>query len=151
MRKKGISIFVICALIATMFFSLTGCAKGNSICSLEKAYETGIITKADLDNIAFFFNEGENAIAPSREKDPPTLSEKSEKLIISDFKKYIKKNFSYTPKDVWVTGYFGTYNECVAVTIVYYGQSVDDGIPDCTIDGVVFYDYHEMFIWTQGI
>ena len=149
MRKKIMSALACCLLIAMMLFALIGCAKDDTMYTLDEAYRLDLISKVDLESIAYFFNEDDkDTDTTPRLKSPATLSKKTNKAITRDFKKFINKIQSRNAEDVQISGYFGTYNGYVAITIY------ESGIPavesDHVIDGVVFYDYNGMYIWDQN-
>ena len=100
-----------------------------SFVHLEDAYDTGLLTQADLMSIAYYYfgstihNEeimGEGYIpAP---KSPEALDDETELLIRESWaKKYNESRNSSeaakTEKDFTILNYCGTYNGCVAVQL----------------------------------
>jgi len=94
--------------------------------TLEKVYEDGLITKEDLLNIAYYYNDGEgNADYQASPLNPESLNAVIEKAIKQEFAKWYNEycaeqhgvTTSYTEEGIAVWEYLGTYNNYVAVKI----------------------------------
>ena len=84
---KKINLFLICLMFSLCLVSCDKCNEGTFYI-LEEAYEQNLISKEDLKNIAYYYNElVDNDFVPTP-KDPEVLDECTEKIIK---KMYLKK------------------------------------------------------------
>lgn len=139
--------------------------KPSPFCSLENAYDLGLLTQADLMSIAYYYfgstvyNEeimGEGYVpAP---KNPEILSEKTQLLIREAWAKrynelYNKSDSDKTENDFFILKYCGTYNGCVAVQLELKGVAYPAVYNPLTfeIGGVKFiYNFpgpHPIYVW----
>ncbi|MFA5692415.1 MAG: hypothetical protein WC907_02265 [Acholeplasmataceae bacterium] len=124
--KKRLILFLI-------IFILTSCHKpsNNKLYSLKDAYDSEIITKNDLKDIAYYLNDDSMPIYPD---ELDVLTEKEIKISRLNLLKSLKDqkgkliNQDATINDITIHKYFGVYNDAYAVIIhdnyTGYGQAV---------------------------
>ena len=142
--KKYISI-LLCLFCSS---SLSGC--NNYIryfYTLTDAYNNGYITRADLLNIAYYYNGMTNV---NDENFVPTeilqndLSKKTIKAIKNTYLATILENDpNATIEGVHISRYFGKYGDCVSLSMRDDYTCVDllPSIEEYIIDGVKFINY----------
>lgn len=131
--------------------------------TLQEAYDKGLLTQADLMNIAYYHNSSINwAVQYIPEdyvpvpKNPETLSQETETAIKQTyFDEYFKadKNHNTSLDDIYVgDDYYGTYNNCVAVMVWCADFGYACVIGDVNIGGVRFLysDSNEILIWVSN-
>ena len=163
---KRFFVILVCIILSGLtLFSLNGCTYNenqeeniqSTICGLEEAHETGLISKDDLKSIAYYYN-GENAETDFTPipKNPQTLSENTiSKIKRAYYDKVSNGKSEATVDDVYIGGYYGTYNGCVIVEINGDCMSGIGGdpisYPEYVIDGVVFYWYTPLQVWQETV
>ena len=134
--------------------------------SLQKAYDLGLLTQADIKSIAYHIGkiEYESFAIP---KMPTTLSAEVENAIKEAWAVMFRTSGTYldgtpmfpnaTAEDFEITGYYGTYNDCVAVKVADRYTSYMQGRPtdantDIIIAGVAFnFDFGpSVIIWKMS-
>lgn len=152
---KKLFIALISAILSClMLFAFVGCKKlPGTLYWLEDAYSDGLISYDDLRSIAYYYNgeKSESDFVPSP-MNPESLS--------AETRRKIQETYYYQSSgddkgasldDVWVGGYYGTYNGCVVVTVFATCDSGIGGEPmyyeEYEIDGVVFYGYNPLKVW----
>ena len=112
--KKKILVTVI-FLITALSMLISGCDKkyGNFY-TLEEAYNNGLLTKENLEEIAYYINENLNY--------PKALNRITEKKIKNDmaYKISCEMNIEKAEaRDVFIKAYYGEYSGCYVVRIDY--------------------------------
>ena len=147
--KKFFTVFLSAILSFCMLFAFSGCKEKpyGKFYTLEQAYEAGYITQEDLINIAYYRhpNLEKNAHFYGEDFSPIPLAEFSEDLqrkikldkVFYENKQAQEKNWRYymTVDDVYIAGYYGIYNDCVAV---YFGDQGLIVLESDLIGGVYF-------------
>ncbi len=162
MIKKVFFVFVLIILCVCIFSSCALFVSRGEFISLQKAYDTGIITKEDLKSIAYYQNgdnrgiDNENFV-PNK-KTPETLSAETEKAIKETRAYNLRKNSlsgistkMAKADDVEIFKYYGTYNNYVAVMLFDAFTDYDQALWEIEIDGVVFYykNGNRIFLWKE--
>lgn len=133
----------ICLLLLTV--TLTSCFNKTNLYSLEEAYEKELITKEDLWNIAYIYNDYNNA--SDFEYDIKENSVVIDKRLERKIKKaYLKEELSdiifATIDGVIIKSVYGLYGDCYVLEMDNNYEEVDLYIHErYEIDGVVFLDY----------
>ena len=161
--KRIFIALVTTVLSCIMLFAFVACKDNedekdklqSTVCGLEEAYESGLISKDELRSIAYYYN-GEEAATDfvPIPKNPESLSEET---VLKIKKAYYLKlggdEKGAVIDDVGIGGYYGTYSGCVVVVI---NGSCVSGIggdpiyyPEYTIDGIVFYQYTPLKVWKE--
>lgn len=142
--KKHISIL----LCAFGIVSLTGCNNDiGEFYSLAEAYNNGYITRNDLLNIAYYYNNETNVNDETfvpKEISVNDLSKKTLKAIKNTYLVTILKNDSKATLDgVHLNKYFGKYGDCVSLNMKddYTCYDLLPPIEEYVIDGVKFLNY----------
>ena len=81
------------------------------------------------------------------------LSKKTEKQIIKDYRKYRRDLGVHGTEILWIARYYGTYNDCVAVSIGRdWSKSLSIEIRIKTIGGVEFKysPVNKITVWKDG-
>lgn len=134
---------------------LFGCneEKGNFY-SLQECYDNGYLTTEDLKNIAFYYNDEnyDDSFEPTP-KIPETLSNATENNIKQVYLNNLKERFpDATLGGIRITKYYGTYDDCVVVTVwddfIDYDLMV---IPEQFIGSILFKNYCEREIYVYII
>ncbi len=142
MVKKLLSIGAAAVMGACLF---CGCGDGatETICELQEAYENGFLTKTDLQNIAEEFHKnswdfsaedrligdfGKNKLNAIKETEAENIRNGN----VARFPKREVKS-----KDLTIVGYYGSFNNCVALRIAG-GLAYPDVIETVIIDDVTF-------------
>ena len=131
-------------LILTVFTTVS-CSNTKTLYSLEEAYENGFITKEDLWNVAYIYNNYVNASEfeyDVKENHP----EPNEFLKYKIKKEYLKEELSdlvfASIGGVNIKRYYGQYSGCYILDMDNDYVNVDLMIHDrYEIDGVVFLNY----------
>ena len=154
MAKK---FFVMGVAMIMVFGLFTGCgiAKG-SFYSLQAAYENGWLTQEDLKTLAYYWNgESDDENFTPKPKTPETLDAKTEKAMRHfHFSQSIDKRehpFA-TAKGVYISNYWGVYEDCVVVGTQDNYRQVDIlYLEECIVGGVVFIKFapSEMKVWRE--
>ncbi|MBQ1942860.1 MAG: hypothetical protein II368_04340, partial [Clostridia bacterium] len=142
----------------------------GEICSLEEAYEKGLLTTAQLTEIAYLWNgarntdgdyqairetiKPENLCAEKTEKAKSAYAKmKTEVLQEINNTYYPETPIVITEADVQVGGYYGTWGDC-AVVFMFIEMAnpdivfIEDPIfRTLTIGGVEFVDYSILYVW----
>ena len=158
--KKKVIIFLLSIICAFGVMFSAGCnTPTGKFYTLQEAYDNGFLTQEDLMSIAYFNNGGreynedimdENYVpAPMN---PTALSAETDMAIRQSYwDKYYKENTptNRTIDDIGL-GYYGTYNNCVAVK-VYFGGFVIEIVRKDYVGGItVFYNCGEKIsIWVK--
>lgn len=129
-----LSILCACAEKKDNEFSDTPAKRGDFY-TLQEAYDQGLITKADLQNIAYYqnYSKHDESYIPTP-KNPAELSAETAHAI--------KQTYAYDlhigkkPSEIFVTKYYGMYNDCVAIMIYSPGGWWESPWED-EIDGVI--------------
>lgn len=142
--KKYISI-LLCLFSSS---SLSGCNNYiGDFYTLTDAYNNGYITREDLLNIAYYYNDMTNvndeAFVPI-EISQNDLSKKTIKAIKNTYLATILENASYATVDgIHISSYFGQYGDCVSLSMRDDYTCVDllPPVEEYIIDGVKFINY----------
>ncbi|MBQ5801568.1 MAG: hypothetical protein IIW27_00815 [Clostridia bacterium] len=129
----------------------------GEICSLEEAYEKGLLTTAQLTEIAYLWNGARNT-----DGDYQAIRETIKPENLCAVPKVLQEiNNTYYPEtpiviteaDVQVGGYYGTWGDC-AVVFMFIEMAnpdivfIEDPIfRTLTIGGVEFVDYSILYVW----
>lgn len=107
--------------------------------SLKEAYDHGWISKADLRNIAYHkTGDAQNNCFVHTSKNPETLAAETEYAIKTAWlSKAGTVSSSQSLEDIEITGYYGVYNDLIAVLIRGYAD-FPAVIYTETIDGIEF-------------
>jgi hypothetical protein len=138
-----ILIYHKCLICILVFVS--GCSSKNKLYSLEEAYENKLITKEDLWNIAYIYNDYNNA--SDFEYDTKENSVVIDKRLERKIKKaYLKEELSdiifATIDGVNIKSVYGLYGDSYVLEMDNNYEVVDLYIHErYEIDGVVFLDY----------
>ena len=146
---KKMKAIAIVALILFGVVALTACtpeedeivAKGTFY-SLQEAYDKELLTIEDLQSIASFPNS-----------DPEQLNTEVAINIKEAWAKTIRTRdinpiLEATVDDIMIIGYFGTYNECVAVRLNDSFTDYPDVVREVIVAGVTFvYSGASIIIW----
>ncbi len=146
-------------MVIVMMLAMTACApkQRGEFCTLQEAYDQGLLTQDDLKNIAYYQNGGsDDENFEPMPKTPESLSDKTEKAI-KETRAYDLRNQDTNPikkakaKDVTILKYYGTYNNCVAVMITDYYHSYDLMEWDIEIEDVLFHysNGNRIIIWNE--
>ena len=133
----------ICLLL--LIVTLTSCFNKTNLYSLEEAYEKELITKEDLWNIAYIYNDYNNA--SDFEYDTKENSVVIDKRLERKIKKaYLKEELSdiifATIDGVNIKSVYGLYGNSYVLEMDNNYEEVDLYIHErYEIDGVVFLDY----------
>ena len=123
---------------------LVSCNASSKLINLEDAYNTGIISKEELWNIAYYHNECINASDVEYDlKDIGTLPNYIERKIKNYYKK-IELDDVLCPSNklIYISGFYGEYNNKYVVKIHNEYKVVDLYIYDeYRIDEIVFLKY----------
>ena len=151
--KKAISILFACILSAALCIGLTGCGEPEekkAFYTLEEAYENGLITYEDLEEIYRIRNDGEGSLE---------LSANEEKTIcqsfFDNFQIIIQEDEVYgpeidKPEDVEVVQFDGLYHGYYVVTITWFYSPIT-ALSRHEIADFVFYTHPSeyIFVWTN--
>ena len=153
--KKMMAFVAVCVpLIATAL--VAGCGPEQqyaesigTMCSLEEAYERGLMTQEDILSIAYYYNQGTDGneelmgenYAP-KPMVPETLDEERVNQIKRTYLNEVIAMPEGTFEHVIIRAYYGTYDESVVILITddYHGYDYVFE-PEHEIGGVWFYDY----------
>ena len=147
--------FIYLILVSILIISFSSCSNTSKMYSLEKAYEHNLLTKEDLWNIAYYYNDCVNA--SNVEYPIKYISEKMDSQLERKIKKaYIKYNLNDilfpSVNEVNVKKYYGKYSGChvlemdnnyIDVDLVFYGEYEIDGIVFLNYTGYYFKVYVE--------
>ena len=148
--KKFFTVFLSAILSFCMLFAFSGCKEKpyGKFYTLWQAHKAGYITQEDLINIAYYKhpNLEENAHFYGEDFSPIPLAEFSEDLqrkikldkVFYENQIAKEKHWRYymTVEDVYIVGYYGVYNGCVALLFGDIGQAV---VRMDSVFGVKFY------------
>ena len=118
---------------------------------LQEAYDLGLLDREDLESIAFYLNKDKEVFYGLE-----LLSDEIEMQIRIDYCIHIHKllqspnfNVDISKNYVFIDGYFGTYNNCIAV--IFNDGAWQMGRMD-NIAGVIFRygDSNTIKIWNEG-
>ena len=151
--KKGISILLAALLSAAMCVSLAGCKEPEeqkAFYTLKEAYENGLITYEDLEEIYRIRNDGE---------ENPLLSADEERAIcqsfFDNFHIIIQEEEVYGPEiekqeDVEIVEFDGLYHGYYALTMTWFYSPIT-AVPRYEIADFVFYTHPNeyLFVWTN--
>ncbi len=114
---------------------------------LREAYELNLLSKDDLENIAYYYNKLDNDEFNAKPKNPEYINANIEKNIKKFYLKEIINEPNISINYVNIYDYYGTYNRCVVVGITdsfyVYDYVIED---EYLLDGVSFYNFHEAAI-----
>ncbi len=114
---------------------------------LREAYELNLLSKDDLENIAYYYNKLDNDEFNAEPKNPEYINANIEKKIKKFYLKEIINEPNISINYVNIYDYYGTYNRCVVVGITdsfyVYDYVIED---EYLVDGVSFYNFHEAAI-----
>ena len=114
---------------------------------LREAYELNLLSKDDLENIAYYYNKLDNDEFNAEPKNPEYINANIEKKIKKFYLKEIINEPHISINYVNIYDYYGTYNRCVVVGITdsfyVYDYVIED---EYLVDGVSFYNFHEAAI-----
>ena len=154
-KQSGKACLLSCFALAVLLCLTVSCADGDYridnvnigiFFGMQEAYDNGLITVEDLQSIA---NHQNNGTKPSG-----TLSAEVERAI-EETVAYNLRNLNPNPitdataKDVRISKYYGTYNNCVAVMI---SAAATQALWDDVIAGVIFHynNGNSIVIWKQN-
>lgn len=120
----------------------------GKIIRLEEAYDNGLLTTKDLQDIAYYMGCAGDADYSPTPKNPETLDGeialKIKYLYLKDWRDLLPQ---LTVNDVIVTDYYGTYGSCIAVCLSNEIAPCDYIFEDeHYIGGVTFYNYCGAFV-----
>lgn len=120
---------------------------------LREAYELNLLSKDDLENIAYYYNKRysynklDNDEFNAKPKNPEYINANIEKNIKKFYLKEIINEPNISINYVNIYAYYGTYNRCVVVGITDSFNAYDYVIEDeYILDGVSFYKFYEAAI-----
>lgn len=140
---KRIQVLVLAIMIGALAV-FGGCnSDTGEICSLEKAYEQGLLDQEAMQSIADYWNS--NTVCPEE------LSSKTEKKIKKAYLQWIDPPAKPDIDKVHIIGYYGNYNEYIVVRMTDDYRAVDVMVyPEYKFGDVIFYDYFGFFrVWTE--
>lgn len=127
-------------------------AKRGDLYTLQEAYDLGLITKTDLQNIAYYANypNHDESFTPTP-KNPEELSAETAHAIKQTYAYEIhqeNENLTITPSAVDIRRYHGTYNNCV----VFMKGSWFQAFSEVEIGGITFlrYPVQEIYVWVSN-
>lgn len=115
--------------------------------NLQEAYEQKLLSKDDLENIAYYYNRLDNNEFQPRPKNPPYINKNDERIIKKVYLKEIINEPAKSIEEVNIYDYYGTYNECIVIGITDSYNVYDYVIKEeYVLDGISFYNFHEAAI-----
>jgi len=176
-KKQCVSAALLALCAACLVGTFASCEKSDGktggeqktgeFYSLREAYDNGFITLDDLKNIAHYHNtslkwfNSEDVADYSNYKDftPYDIGEIDDETSLAIRTDYFNGgDASYvdegcTVDNVWVDGYCGTYNGCIAVMMdaAYFGYATVVG-EDVIEDVLLYYsDSNRVTVWKEKI
>ena len=145
MFKKIVSLLLQIILIAVFAISATACKekeKMGAFYYLGEAFDKGLLTKADLESIAFYHNDDSMPVYPE------TLDAEIAEAIKRDF--VHNENCQDKTHEIEIK-YYGTYDGSVAF-LIYCKLSYADILYNETVDDVFFYygSPDKILIWKEN-
>ena|GEM_PF-1944982 len=134
--------------------------------SLQEAFDKGLLTKADLESIAYYHNDDSMPVYPEtldadivkasiediknnangNKEDEMELTEELKAIILQDLCAKNSVPFKSDLINTFILAYYGTYNGCVVLSISYITYS-----PTITIGGVKFFiNIYQITTWYKG-
>ena len=146
MAKKLVTLGIAILLLFSMA-ALTACGNEEdetmgTFYSLQEAYDEGLLAVEDLQNIASYSN-----------CDPEELSEEVAATIREARAKALRTRDTNpkpeaTADDITIIGYFGTYNDCVAIRLNDSFTDYPDVVREIVVAGITFvYSGASIIIW----
>lgn len=152
---------LIWVMMLLLSFLLVGCESPEedpvgTFYSLKEAYNNGVLTQNDLKNIAYYLNDNsdDDTFVPAP-LSPVYLSDELENNIkmTAVYGLHTRAENSKpeaTIDDVTIIGYYGTYNDYIAVRLNDNFSDYPDVVYEMEIDGVTFiYSGANVTIWHQ--
>ena len=155
---KKCSITVLIVVIVLGCNSLFACSifgnqKYYEEKTLEEAYEAGWITQEHLKSIAYYYNH--ETKEPDFELIPKEELSKSVEITVK--LSYLQRPFikedhpDADEDDIGSFSYYGTYNDCVVVSIYYKYIAMDlKPAVDKAIAGIMFYRYRTLRVYNKN-
>ncbi len=146
MRKLIILLFNL-----FLIYTVSSCAmvKFQNIQYIDEAYEEGLISKDELEQIAYYYNNYDNVILDKNE-----ISKHIQRKIKKDYNKEIMKEYANCScsTSISIDNYYGTYDKCIAISLSSKYVTLDPYIVEVyVVDDVKFYNYSPVFlrIWVK--
>ena len=142
MKYKTNLLRILSTVLILAIASICCCACGNSagrFYTLREAYESGLLTSRDIMDIAYYYRDvtmdggldddiREN-YTPTP-KSPEKLSDRTVTTIKKTYRRDILKRNTATLKKISVGYYYGTYGDCIVVSVTdrfaFYDYQFDD-------------------------
>lgn len=146
-------VVLLCLILCCGILSACEDKDYGTLYSLDEAYEQNLISKEDLQKIAEIYNSD----SENRTASVSTLSEETARNIRCAYCLIWGQKVS-RHKEVGISGYYGTYNTCTAVSVwadAAFLIGDENGCVDpwyfetYEIDGVVFHWYIGIYVWTK--
>lgn len=125
--------------------TLVGCKTENvgRIHSLKEAYELKLLSKEDLESIAYYYNQLDNNEFIPKPKNPESISKTNQKLIKKAYLNDVLEEPNKSIKKVYIYDYYGTYNNYIVIGVTDSYYCYDYLIEDeYILDGISFYKFH---------
>ena len=134
----------------------------GTMCSLEEAYERGLMTQDDILSIAYYYNQGTDGNEELMGENyvpnpivPETLDEERVYQIKRTYLNDILQKPNESFEHVTIFRFYGIYRDCFVVSIGYVPQDSDIFadvlvIPDYPIGNVIFrYQPFNIKVWCE--
>lgn len=121
MVKKIISIVAIMVLGSSMLFGCGSNYLDGKFYSLKEAYESELLSKEDLKNIAGYYNELTSCAIPLDEEIENAIKE-------SAVKDEREQGFEAKADDFIILSYYGKYQDCYVIRIKSSNKDAPDVI-----------------------
>lgn len=154
-KRKAVILTLILVWVACIMISCTPVKSPGEFFLLEEAYEKGVITKVELQNIADAYNSYKGKDNSFYRDKVGELEENiAEKIKQTHLDKLIAENVKNAKLScVHIGQYYGKYNDCYAVS-VHDEYRVSDVFfyDEYIIYGVKFYNFSNYFIqlWKEN-
>ncbi|MGN1104201.1 MAG: hypothetical protein ACI4QI_04920 [Candidatus Coproplasma sp.] len=153
--KKGFAFGLLIISLLITIFCFGGCNKScGKFFSLDEAYEQGLISVEQLQEIADYHNDGKDCPTLLDDKIANAIKETAAADLVAELKYHGNNSEIVKPDYFSILHYYGNYNSCYAVMIynpfVDYAAVVVDEWVD--VGGIQFHlTRHESIqIWVQN-
>ena len=123
---------------------------------LENAYDLGLLTKEDIESIAYFHNRyvKSRELRPFNAFDPSNLDLITHEVLCEEIKTQIKEDvLEATGRTIGTFRYYGTYGGAVAFSHAIAGQFVWGNVPAEIISDILFVYWDSTYVitvWKEG-
>ena len=146
MKKRF--FYVVIPILMVLLFVLSACVETNGFYTLQEAYDRGYLTKEDLEQIAYYINNGLSCPEPLDSSIEDAIKESAA------YEMRNRETHPYpeaTADDFTILNYYGSYSDCFVVSMNDCYDLFPADVPNYweEIGGVQFHitNYNKIRVW----